>query len=193
MFAAPAYDGRRPSPAAAVADAPLNNAERRRSARLLRVNHCGEVCAQALYRGQALTARQPELRATLYRAAREEGDHLRWCRQRLDQLDGHSSRLNPLFYIGSLTMGAAAGLAGDRWSLGFLAETERQVEQHLDNHLQRLPAADIASREILSVMQADEARHADTAIAAGGAALPAPARHAMKLLSKVMTRTTYWV
>lgn len=175
------------------APAELTPAERQRAVRLMRVNHTGEVCAQALYQGQALTARRDAVRESLEQAAAEEGDHLAWCEARVRELGGHTSVLNPLFYAGSLTLGALAGRAGDRWNLGFLAETERQVVRHLEDHLQRLPAGDHPSRAILEQMKEDEGHHAVTASQAGGAELPAPLRLVMKATSKVMTGTSYWI
>ncbi|MDH5300252.1 MAG: 2-polyprenyl-3-methyl-6-methoxy-1,4-benzoquinone monooxygenase [Gammaproteobacteria bacterium] len=181
----------RPNPAQGVADSTLSDAERRHSAGLMRVNHTGEVCAQALYQGQALTARKSAVRKTMQRAAEEENDHLEWCDQRLKELDSHKSVLNPLWYAGSLAIGAAAGIAGDKWSLGFVVETERQVEKHLDHHLTELPKQDERSRVIIEQMKIDEVHHADTALRAGGAALPAPIKALMKLSSKIMTTTAY--
>jgi len=165
--------------------------ERRHVAGLLRVDHAGEVAAQGLYHGQALTARHPEIRDTMARAAREEGDHLAWCRERLDELGDRPSLLNPLWYAGSLAIGAVAGVAGDRWSLGFMAETERQVEGHLDDHLARLPSGDARSRAILEQMKADETGHAQSAAAAGGTDLPGPIRRLMALTARIMTGTAY--
>lgn len=175
------------------AGAVLDPEQARESARLMRVNHTGEVCAQALYQGQALTARLGEVRAQMEQAAAEERDHLAWCEQRLAELGSRTSVLNPFFYGGSLMIGALAGAIGDRWSLGFLAETERQVMQHLDDHLQRLPEEDARSRAIVHQMREDEARHAEQAATAGGATLPLPVRLLMQATSRVMTRTTYWV
>lgn len=182
----------RPSPALGV-DAPeaLSEADRRLSTGLMRVNHAGEICAQALYQGQAITARDPAVRRRMESASREENDHLAWCEERLRALEDRSSRLNPLWYLGSLAIGVAAGLAGDRWSLGFLAETERQVCRHLDGHLQRLPAADGASRAVVRQMRDDEAQHARLAEDAGAAELPEPVKGLMALASRVMTRTAY--
>jgi len=157
----------------------------------MRVNHAGEVAAQGLYHGQALTARRAEIRETMRRAAREEGDHLAWCRDRLTELGAAPSVLNPLWYAGSFLIGAVAGAAGDRWSLGFMAETERQVEGHLNDHLGRLPAGGERSRAILEQMKTDEIEHGRTALEAGGAELPGPIRALMRLTSKVMTRTAY--
>lgn len=168
-----------------------DEASRRHVAGLMRVNHAGEIAAQGLYHGQALTARRPEIRAAMERAAREEGDHLAWCRERLDELGDRPSLLAPVWYAGSVAIGAIAGAAGDRWSLGFMAETERQVESHLDDHLSRLPEVDERSRAILEQMKADEVRHAESATSAGGAPLPAPIRLLMKLTAKVMTTTAY--
>ena len=185
--------GQEPQHPTASPDNVLGERERRRSARLMRVNHAGEVAAQALYRGQALAARDPAVRAAMDRAAREEGDHLAWCRARLEELGSAPSRLDPLWYAGSLAIGAAAGLAGDRWSLGFVAETERQVVEHLGGHLARLPAGDGRSRALLERMRADERRHATRAQAAGGAPLPPIVRHAMRAASTVMTRSAYWI
>jgi len=183
----------RPNPAAGVTDPPLSDRERDLSIRLLRVDHTGEVCAQALYQGQALTARNTRTRAELEDAANEENDHLAWCRDRIEELGGRTSVLNPIFYLGSFAIGAAAGLAGDRISLGFLAETERQVVRHLDGHLQRLPTNDQRSRVIIETMRDDEGRHASGAMRAGGAELPAAVRSAMQGSSRVMTGTTYWI
>jgi ubiquinone biosynthesis monooxygenase Coq7 len=180
-----------PSPAAGQPRAPLSEDERRHVAGLMRVNHAGEVAAQALYMGQALVARDDATRARLERAAAEEHDHLAWCQERLDELDARPSLLAPFWYAGSFTIGALAGLVGDRWSLGFVVETERQVEAHLDHHLAELPPADRASRAVLERMKSDEARHGDDARAAGGADLPRPVRGLMRLVSKVMTTTAY--
>jgi len=171
----------------------LEPAERRESCRLMRVNHAGEVAAQALYRGQAATARDPSTRTLMQRAGDEELDHLAWCAERLEALGGRTSRLNALWYGGSFAIGALAGLRGDRFSLGFITETERQVEQHLDRHLERLPAADRRSREVLEQMRHDEVRHGQTAAASGGEALPRPVRLAMRLTSRFMTYSSYWL
>ena len=159
----------------------------------MRVNHSGEVCAQALYQGQALTARNPDVKTALEQAAWEETEHLNWTETRIAELGGRTSLLNPLWYTGSLALGALAGSLGDKWNLGFLAETERQVEQHLDSHLGRLPQQDEKSRAILEQMKSDEIQHATTALEHGGAELPLPVKTAMKLSSKIMTSTTYWV
>ena len=179
------------NPADNVADDVLDDHERRHSAGLMRVNHAGEVAAQALYQGQSLMARDTATREAMEQAAREENDHLVWCRTRLEELGAAPSRLDPLWYAGSLAIGAAAGLAGDRWSLGFVVETERQVAEHLDDHLARLPAGDHRSRALLEQMHADEQRHATRARAAGGAALSPIVRRLMRVASNIMTRTAY--
>lgn len=181
----------RANPAADLPATPLSESERTKSAALMRVNHAGEVCAQALYHGQAWTARTDKLRQHLYTAAAEEADHLAWCEQRLVELQDHTSHLNPLWYGGSLALGALAGLAGDRWSLGFVAETERQVEQHLEGHRQRLPAIDRRSRAIVEQMQLDETRHGRQALEAGGVMLPAALRWMMRGMAKIMTTTAH--
>ena len=182
----------RPSPATDRA-VPSSEADRRTSAGLMRVNHTGEICAQALYSGQALVARDARIRGALQSAAAEERDHLAWCRARLAELGSRPSLLDPVWYAGSFAWGVASGLAGDRWSLGFLAETEAQVERHLEGHLDRLPAGDKASREIVAKMRDDEARHGETGRSLGAAELPYPVKRAMQSASKVMTRTAYWV
>jgi len=192
VFGKPPTTGRA-NPAENVADGELEEAERHESARLMRVNHCGEVCAQALYQGQALTARSPEVRVAMQQASAEENDHLDWCRRRIAELGGRTSVLDGPFYAASALMGAAAGVAGDKWSLGFLAETERQVVNHLEGHLSRLPERDAASRSIVEQMKTDEGRHATTAVESGGASLPYPVRRLMSLTSKLMTKTTYWI
>ncbi len=171
----------------------LSLADRRRSGALMRVNHVGEVCAQALYLAQALTARDPELVERMRQAARDEVDHLAWTETRLAQLGDRPSLLNPLWYGGAFAIGLLAGRLGDAVSLGFVVETERQVEQHLASHLERLPAADTASRAIVDQMRQDEARHAREAQDAGGAALPAPARWLMRAAAKVMTKTAHHI
>jgi ubiquinone biosynthesis monooxygenase Coq7 len=183
----------RPNPAAQLAEEGLSAQEQDQVARLMRINHTGEVCAQALYQGQALTAKLPAVRSQMERAAQEENDHLDWCDTRLQELDQRKSLLNPLWYTGAFTLGALAGLAGDRWSLGFVAETERQVESHLAAHLEQIPPQDFKSRAILEQMQRDEIGHANLALAAGGAELPGPIKLAMRLASKVMTTTVYWI
>ena len=179
------------SPGESRPDIPLDEGERAHVAGLMRVNHVGEVCAQALYQGQALTARDAHARATLEKAAREEQDHLAWSAERIRELGGRPSLLNPLWYAGSLAIGALAGAMGDRWNLAFLAETERQVEEHLTGHLERLPAGDARTRAIVEAMRADEARHRQTAVGLGAAELPSPVRAAMRLASKVMTSVAY--
>jgi ubiquinone biosynthesis monooxygenase Coq7 len=183
----------RPVPGAELPEAQLDEQEKRHAAALMRVNHTGEICAQALYQGQALTARNPEARGVLERAADEELEHLAWTAQRVEQLGGRLSLLNPLFYAGAFAMGALSGLRGDKWNLGFLAETERQVEGHLGSHLDRLPGQDERSRAIVSKMKEDEARHAMSALDHGAAELPETVKRAMRLASKVMTGSTYWV
>jgi len=192
VFGAPTLT-ERPNPAQPVAEAELSESERRHVGGLMRVNHSGEVAAQGLYQGQALTAKLPRVREKMERAALEENDHLAWCKQRLDELGDHTSYLNPVWYLGSVAIGAAAGLAGDRWSLGFVAETEHQVVSHLDRHLADLPEQDGRSRAILEQMKEDEGRHATAALRAGGAALPGPVQTLMRLSSKVMTGTAYRV
>ncbi len=181
----------RPSPATGPAPA-LSEAERRESGALMRVNHTGEIAAQALYHGQAFVARNESTRDLLLDAAREETDHLAWCEARLSELQSRPSLLNPLWYAGSFAIGALAATFGDRVSLGFVAETERQVEGHLNVHLARLPAADLRSRAILEQMRTDEISHGTAARTAGGAQLPAPVRVLMKHTSRVMTHTAYW-
>ena len=189
----PAPTTERPDPAVGLPEAELDAVERRRAAGLMRVNHAGEVSAQALYQGQALTAKLAEVRSKMERAALEENDHLAWCERRLTELDSHTSVLNPLWYAGSFAIGALAGLAGDKWSLGFVVETERQVVQHLDEHLARLPEQDQRSRAILGQMKEDETRHATSALNAGGAELPEPVKQLMRLSSTVMTRSAYYL
>ncbi len=181
----------RPHPDAVLPEADLSEVEKRHSASLMRVNHTGEICAQALYAGQALTARDSEVRDVLAEAGREEVDHLAWTQRRIEALGGRTSVLNPLFYASSFALGALSGLAGDRWNLGFLAETERQVESHLRDHLGRLPDADAKSRVVLEQMRDDEAKHARTALDQGGAPLPGPVQAVMKAASRIMTATTY--
>lgn len=183
----------RPHPDIDVAEADLSDTERQQVSALMRVNHTGEVCAQALYSGQSLTAHQPKTTEALKQAALEETEHLAWCETRITQLGGHTSLLNPLFYAGSFTMGAIAGALGDKWSLGFLAETEKQVEAHLASHLDKLPPHDHKTRKIIEQMQEDEAKHADEAKQLGAAVLPAPAQFLMKQVSKLMTTSTYYL
>ncbi len=188
----PLLTGRR-NPADDREDAELSKTEKAESMRLMRINHAGEVAAQALYQGQALTARLETVRGRMERAAAEENDHLGWCERRVTELDGHVSYLNPLWYLGSFAIGAAAGAVGDRWSLGFVAETEKQVVKHLDGHLQRIAREDLKSRAIIEQMKIDEARHGAEARRAGGADLPRPVQQLMRVASKIMTGTAYWV
>lgn len=183
----------RPMPGEALPDPELSEEERRHVAALMRVNHVGEVCAQALYAGQAFTARDGAVREALHQAAWEETEHLNWTERRIEELGGRKSLLNPLWYAGAWTIGAVAGRLGDSVSLGFVAETERQVEMHLDGHLSQLPAADRRSQAIIDQMKADEVAHAQTALSLGAAELPGVAKGAMKLAAKVMTKTAYWV
>ena len=190
---APAPSAERDNPAAGVVETELAAAERELSARLMRVNHAGEVCAQALYRGQAATAHTRGVRDKLKQSATEENDHLAWTEARINELGSHTSYLNPIWYAGSFTIGALAGLVGDKWSLGFVAETERQVVAHLEGHLARLPTNDKESRAILEQMCEDEGRHATVAIEAGAAPLPTAARRLMRFSAKIMTRTAYWI
>ena len=183
----------RSNPALQIEDGPLRPNERRHVARLMRVNHSGEVAAQALYQGQALTAKLDKVRDSMEKSASEETDHLAWCEQRLSEVGGRPSLLNPLWYAGSFAIGALAGIAGDRWSLGFVAETERQVVRHLDGHLDSLPASDARSRAILEQMRTDEAEHGEIASRAGGQELPQPVPQLMNAVSRVMTRAAYWI
>lgn len=183
----------RPHPDADLPDAALSESERKLAAALMRVNHSGEICAQALYQGQAMTARDPAVQKELQQAAQEETEHLAWTAQRVGALGGHLSLLNPLWYGSSLAIGAVAGLLGDKWNLGFLAETERQVGRHLQSHLARLPQQDQKSRAVVSQMYTDETRHADKAAQLGGAELPVPLKRAMEASSRVMTGTAYWL
>ncbi len=183
----------RPVPGEALPETRLDESGRRHAAALMRVNHVGEVCAQALYQGQSLSSGNPALREELDQAAREETEHLAWTEARISALGGRKSLLNPLWYLGALALGVAAGRLGDRWNLGFLAETERQVEAHLDDHLARLPAADEKSRAVLAQMRTDEVAHAETAVRLGAAELPVPVRAAMKAASRVMTTTAYYL
>lgn len=187
------HGAQRPCPQPVVESAALSEAQKHEAAALMRVNHVGEVCAQALYNAQAVATRDPLLREHFEAAARDETDHLAWTKQRVDELGGRLSLLNPLWYAGAFAIGLAAGRAGDRWSLGFVVETERQVEQHLDSHLDRLPEGDSASRAIVRQMRDDEVRHAREAQRAGGAELPAPVRGLMRLAAKVMTTTAHYV
>lgn len=182
---------RRPNPAAGTADIELDAGDRRHAAGLMRINHVGEVCAQGLYYGQAAVARDAGTRQHLLEAAQEETDHLAWCGERLQELDSRPSLFNPLWYAGSYALGALAGLRGDGWNLGFVVETEHQVEAHLDEHLQTLPEADLRSREIIKVMKADEARHAEHAEQAGARILPQPIPTLMTAASNLMKAIAY--
>lgn len=186
-------EARRPYPAEGLPESVLDQAERRHAEGLLRVDHAGEIAAQALYQAQALVARTETVRDAMRRAADEEVDHLVWCERRLSELGGRTSLLGPFWYAGSFVIGAIAGLRGDRWNLGFVAETERQVVRHLEDHLDRLPAGDARSRAVVARMRDDEQRHATAAVESGGAQLPGPVRELMRLCSRVMTGTAYWV
>lgn len=181
------------TPGTDMPDAEMSESSKTLAAALMRVNHSGEICAQALYQGQAMTARDSVARQALEQAALEETEHLAWTERRIEELGGRKSLLNPLWYAGSFALGAVAGLLGDKWNLGFLAETERQVVHHLEGHLQKLPAADRKSRSILEQMKDDETRHATSAVRHGAAELPPPVKVAMRLSSKVMTKTAFWV
>jgi ubiquinone biosynthesis monooxygenase Coq7 len=185
------HAAQRPSPGRPVAEADLTESERAHAAALMRVNHVGEVCAQALYEGQALAARDAGTRASLEQAAVEEQDHLAWCAERIDELGGRISVLNPLWYTGAFAIGVVASTLGDRWNLGFLAETERQVEAHLSGHLEQLAAQDVRTRAVVAAMRADEAKHRQTALRLGAAELPQPVRFAMRLAAKAMTTVSY--
>lgn len=182
---------RRPMPGSDLPEGEMSDAERRHAAALMRVNHCGEVCAQALYQGQALTSHDPAVRTAMAEAAWEETEHLNWTERRIAELGGRKSLLNPLWYAGSLAIGIAAGKLGDAWNLGFLAETERQVEAHLDSHLATLPAGDRRSWTVLDQMKTDEVRHAETAVRMGAHELPLPVKAAMRLSSTLMTTLSY--
>ncbi|MES9843803.1 MAG: 2-polyprenyl-3-methyl-6-methoxy-1,4-benzoquinone monooxygenase [Candidatus Sedimenticola sp. PURPLELP] len=183
----------RTNPAEGLAETEISDEQREHTAKLMRINHTGEVCAQALYQGQAMTAKLPDVRESMERAAQEENDHLAWCESRLKDFGNRKSFLNPLWYAGSFAIGAAAGAAGDKWSLGFVAETEHQVCAHLDDHLEQIPQSDLKSRSILEQMREDELQHATVALEHGGAELPGPIKLAMKFTSKVMTRSVYWL
>jgi ubiquinone biosynthesis monooxygenase Coq7 len=187
------HSAHRPSPAKGHSEAELDNEQRRHVAGLMRVNHTGEVCAQALYQGQALTARLPDVREDMQHAAQEEIDHLLWCEERLTELGSHTSRLNPAWYGLSFALGAAAGAIGDKWSLGFVAATEERVCGHLRDHLKSLPVDDSKSRLILQQMLEDEERHGENALAAGGEDFPRPVKDAMTAVSQVMTTSSYWL
>ncbi len=191
-IAAPPHSAR-PVPGGDIPEADLDDTQKRHVARLMRVNHVGEVCAQALYAGQALTARDAGVQAAMREAAQEETEHLAWTAQRIGELGGRTSLLNPVWYAGSFALGAVAGALGDRVNLGFLAETERQVYDHLEDHLARLPQQDARSAAILRQMQSDEDRHRQAALRSGGGELPKPVQEVMRLASGLMTRTAYWV
>ena len=191
--AAPSARVSRPNPAADIPDHRLSERERSHSAGLMRVNHAGEVAAQALYQGHASVARDPAVEAQMTEAAREEKDHLGWCEQRLGELGASPSLLGPLWYAGAFAIGAASGVLGDRWSLGFIEETERQVSEHLTGHLDRLPPDDARSRAIVETMREEEEQHGANARAAGAAVLPKPVRGLMRASASVMTRTAYWI
>jgi ubiquinone biosynthesis monooxygenase Coq7 len=182
----------RPYPAQSMPEAILDESERKKAAALMRINHAGEICAQALYQGQGIISRNQDIQHKMRQAAEEEGDHLAWCKRRLEELGSHTSYLKPVWYIGSLCIGLAAGMVGDKWSLGFVVETERQVIAHLRGHLQALPARDIRSNQILQQMESDEARHRDEAMAAGAYELPRFIKKCMALTSKIMVKTAYW-
>lgn len=193
MSSGESVEAKRPNPATAVPDIVMDEANRQHAAGLMRINHAGEICAQALYAGQAVTARNPQVQAEMQQAADEEIDHLSWCKERLDELESRPSLLAPLWYAGSFAIGAAAGLAGDGWSLGFLKETENQVEAHLANHITRLPPEDERSRAILDQMKIDEAKHAQMAENSGAFDLPRPVRRLMKLTAGAMKAVAYKV
>jgi len=191
--ATPAGRSARENPAANIIDADLNAPQKRHAAGLMRINHAGEVAAQALYQGHAAVARDKSIEAQMQHAADEEFDHLAWCEQRIQELGEDVSRLSPVWYAGAFAIGAASGVLGDKWSLGFIAETERQVCAHLDSHLDDLPPEDAKSRAIVEQMRDEEEEHGDNAINAGAADLPAPVRRLMQMTAKVMTKTAYWV
>ncbi len=191
MSSGETVEAKRPNPATSVPDIVMDEANRQHAAGLMRINHAGEICAQALYAGQAATARNPEVQVEMQQAADEEIDHLSWCKERLDELESRPSLLAPLWYAGSFAIGAAAGLAGDGWSLGFLKETENQVEAHLANHITKLPAEDERSRAILDQMKIDEAKHAQMAEDSGAFDLPRPVRRLMKLTAGAMKAVAY--
>ena len=191
--ATPAGRSARDNPAANIIDADLNDSQKRHAAGLMRVNHAGEVAAQALYQGHATVARDKGIEAQMQHAADEEFDHLAWCEQRINELGEGVSKLTPFWYAGAYAIGAASGVLGDKWSLGFIAETERQVCAHLDSHLDSLPPEDARSRAIVEQMRDEEEEHGENAIDAGAADLPAPIKHAMRMTAKVMTKAAYWV
>lgn len=183
----------RPNPALSLPETDLDQKQKSHIAGLMRVNYAGEVCAQALYQGQALTARNPDLKLKLTQAGLEEEDHLRWCQSRIHELDSHVSYLNPIWYAGSFTLGVIAGICGDKYNLGFLEETEKQVTSHLEDHLTKLPKKDLRTQAILEQMRTEEAEHANLAHKIGAVELPSPIKSAMSFVSKIMTSTAYWV
>ncbi len=183
----------RQSPASALASDELSDEEKKTAVRLMRINHCGEVCAQALYQSQALVAKSPDVANHMRAAANEEVDHLSWTEERIRELDGHVSYLNPFWYLASFGIGAVTGMLGDKINLGFVAATEDQVAGHLDDHLEKLPQQDKKSQEILRQMKTDELAHKEMAISAGGANFPEPIKQGMRFISRLMTRTTYWI
>lgn len=189
----PAPRAERANPAVDKPETEIPERERELAGRFMRINHAGEICAQGLYQGQALTARLPRVRKKMEEAAQEENDHIAWTADRIRELGGHTSYLNPFWYAGSFALGALAGLAGDKWSLGFVAETEKQVVEHLEGHLDKLSPTDEKSRAILEQMRIDEGKHATTAMTAGAASFPRPIQRLMKFTSKIFTNTTYWV
>ena len=191
--AAPAGRSARANPAAHIIDADLDPRQKRHAAGLMRINHAGEVAAQALYQGHATVARDKHVEAQMQHAADEEFDHLAWCEQRINELGEGVSKLSPFWYAGAYAIGAASGILGDKWSLGFIAETERQVCAHLDSHLESLPAEDVKSRAIVEQMRDEEEEHGESARDAGAAELPAPVKRLMRMTAKVMTKTAYWV
>jgi len=189
----PAPRATRKNPAADLGESDLTDRDKELAGRFMRINHAGEICAQGLYQGQALTARLPKVRKKMEQAAEEENDHIAWTADRIKDLGSHTSYLNPAWYAGSFALGAFAGLVGDRWSLGFVAETEKQVVKHLTGHLEKLTLEDEKSRAILEQMREDEGKHATTAITAGVANFPRPVQSLMKFTSKIFTNTTYWI
>lgn len=191
--AAPAGRPARDNPATSIEESDLSAAEKSHAAGLMRVNHAGEVAAQALYKGHATVARDERIEQEMQHAAAEEFDHLAWCEQRIHELGEAPSRLSPIWYAGAYAIGAASGMLGDKWSLGFIAETERQVCAHLDSHLDGLPVEDARSRAIVEKMRDEEAKHGENAVEAGAADLPGPIKALMRITAKVMTKTAYWV
>ncbi|MGB5334225.1 MAG: 2-polyprenyl-3-methyl-6-methoxy-1,4-benzoquinone monooxygenase [Woeseiaceae bacterium] len=192
-IAAPAGRGARENPAGLIKEPPLTTSQKSHAAGLMRVNHAGEVAAQALYRGHASVARDSDIEQQMQQAAAEEYDHLAWCEERIQELGEKPSKLSPLWYAGAYAIGAVSGILGDKWSLGFIAETEKQVVEHLESHLDGLPAEDARSRAIIEQMRDEEAEHGQKALEAGAADLPRPVKRLMRLTAKVMTRTAYWV